>query len=64
MKNFTKTKAEVSFFGVVTDTIQELKLDGKYILGSSGYITRPTWRYELGSISVLKFTNESRCYYS
>ena len=63
MKNFIETKAIVSFFGAVIDTIQEVKFDGKYILGSSGYATRSTWRYELASLSTLMFLQESRCYY-
>ena len=64
MKNFIETKATVSFYGVVADTIREVKFDGKYILGSSGYVTCPTWRYELASLSTLMFLQESRCYYS
>lgn len=63
MKNFIETKATVSFFGVVADTIQEVEFDGKYILGSRGRATRITWRYELASLSTLKFLQESRCYY-
>lgn len=63
MKNFIETEAIVSFFGIVADTIREVKFDGKYILGSRGYFSRPVWRYELASLSKVKFIHESRCYY-
>ena len=63
MKNYINTVARVSFFGVVADDIRNIKLEGKYIVGSSGYSTRPVWRYELASLSKLEFMHESRCYY-
>lgn len=63
MKNFTETRTIVSFFGVVVDTIREVKFDGKYVLGSVGRATCIAWRYELASLSTLEFVHESRCYY-
>ena len=62
MKTFMETTVQLSFFGVIVETIKDISIKGNYILGSGNY-SRSLWRYNLYIVSMLEFINKSNCYY-